>query len=339
MQPLYRYACLFGLLVLGICPGSLPGTRALPRTPEEAAPAIGTARRLPHNPLITPDSDPSLGKNINGPSLIRVPSWVAKPLGAYYLYFADHRGKYIRLAYADKLDGPWKVYAPGTLQLAQSFFTDHIASPEVVVDNEHKQIRLYYHGLTPEERSQHTRVATSTDGLHFTATQEPVGKNSAYWRLFHYGDWWYALAMPGKLFRSRDGISHFEAGPQLFPTSQVHNAPLVQGDTLTVFYTRTGDTPERILVSQVKLTPDWTQWKPSEPHEFLKPELPWEGASLPLQATHIGALEGPENALRDPAVFQEAGKNYLLYSIAGESGIAIAEILPPLPRLSGSGRR
>jgi hypothetical protein len=332
-------AVLFGLSTAGFVGWTIPPACSLAQAPPDMPSAIGTARRLPGNPILTPQSDPSLGKNINGPSLIRVPAWVVKPLGAYYLYFADHRGKYIRLAYADTLTGPWKVYRPGTLQLAQSYFTDHIASPDVVVDNAHKQIRMFYHGLTPEERSQHTRVAVSTDGLNFTATQKPVGKGSAYWRLFHYGDWWYALAMPGKLFRSRDGMTHFEAGPQLFPPTQVHNAPLVQGDTLTVFYTRTGDTPERILVSQVKLGPDWTQWKPTEPKEFLKPELPWEGASLPLKATHIGALEGPENALRDPAVFQEADKTYLLYSIAGESGIAIAEILPPLPKLSPSGRR
>lgn len=30
-------------------------------------------RRLDCNPIITPDSDPSIGTNINGPSLIRVP--------------------------------------------------------------------------------------------------------------------------------------------------------------------------------------------------------------------------------------------------------------------------
>ena len=31
------------------------------------------------------------------------------------------------------------------------------------------------------------------------------------------------------------------------------------------------------------------------------------------------------NALRDPAVFVEAGRVFLLYSVAGEAGIAIAE--------------
>ena len=34
------------------------------------------ASRLPQNPLITVDSSRSLGDNVNGPSIIRVPSWV-----------------------------------------------------------------------------------------------------------------------------------------------------------------------------------------------------------------------------------------------------------------------
>ena len=36
------------------------------------------------------------------------------------------------------------------------------------------------------------------------------------------------------------------------------------------------------------------------------------------------------NQLRDPAIFEEDGRIYLLYSVAGESGIAIAELTPSL---------
>ena len=80
------------------------------------------ATRLLDDPIIAPDFHPSIGKNIQGPSLIRVPDWVESRLGTYYLYFADHKGSYIRLAYADDLRGPWKVYPPGSLQLAESHF-------------------------------------------------------------------------------------------------------------------------------------------------------------------------------------------------------------------------
>src|SRR3954451_19188700 len=92
-----------------------------------AAPALPTAtaqqkpaevERFAENPIIRPAMLPGKdGQNINGPSLIRVPDWVETPLGKYYLYFAHHRGKYIRLAYADRLQGPWTIHKPGTLSL------------------------------------------------------------------------------------------------------------------------------------------------------------------------------------------------------------------------------
>lgn len=70
--------------------------------------------RLPGNPIVVPAMLGGLdGENINGPSLIRVPPWVEGRLGEYYLYFAHHAGKYIRMAYADDLAGPWTVYGPG----------------------------------------------------------------------------------------------------------------------------------------------------------------------------------------------------------------------------------
>ena len=54
--------------------------------------------RLADGPIIGPHLHPSIGVNIQGPSLIRVPDWIEDRLGAYYLYFADHKGSYIRLA-------------------------------------------------------------------------------------------------------------------------------------------------------------------------------------------------------------------------------------------------
>ena len=76
------------------------------------------AIRLLDRPIITPDLHPSIGRNIQGPSVIRVPDWVEHRLGDYYLYFADHKGSYIRLAYANQLTGPWTIHPPGSLQLA-----------------------------------------------------------------------------------------------------------------------------------------------------------------------------------------------------------------------------
>src|SRR3954449_2577217 len=84
--------------------------------PAPAAPATRvSAVRLTQNPLITVASAPSLGDNVNGPSIVRVPSWIPHPLGRYYAYFGHHKGQYIRLAYADAIGGPWKIYEPGVV--------------------------------------------------------------------------------------------------------------------------------------------------------------------------------------------------------------------------------
>src|SRR5262245_3590599 len=56
--------------------------------------------RLPETPLVSVSTSKSLGNNTNGPSVLRVPPWVEQPLGLYYMYFAHHKGAYIRLAYA-----------------------------------------------------------------------------------------------------------------------------------------------------------------------------------------------------------------------------------------------
>jgi len=42
-----------------------------------------TAVRFQDNPILTPQSSPSLGTNLNGPSLIRVPPWLERPPGRY----------------------------------------------------------------------------------------------------------------------------------------------------------------------------------------------------------------------------------------------------------------
>ena len=315
--------------------------------------------RLPGNPIIRPHMDARMGTNINGPSLIRVPHWLDNPLGTYYLYFADHKGHYIRLAYADRLEGPWCMYEPGTLQLEQSYFLTappdvppelqprlaamaqqragmvgvespvenatavHIASPDAHVIDERREIRLYFHGLEGCG-FQVSRVATSQDGIHFQAAPEILGPS--YLRLFHYQDWYYGMAMPGIFSRSKDGLSRFEPGPTLFNPNMRHAGLLLRGDRLYVFWSQVGDIPERILLSTIDLRPDWMAWQAAAPTEVLRPEYPWEGSDEPLAASIRGAIKIPVNQLRDPAIFAEDGRVFLLYTVAGESGIAIAEV-------------
>lgn len=316
--------------------------------------------RLLDGPIIFPDLHPSIGVNIQGPSLIRLPDWVENPLGRYYLYFADHKGSYIRLAYADRLTGPWRVHPRGSLHLAESGFltepppvspeqlaqfearakargaalshdllseitTPHIASPDVHVDAERRRIVMYFHGLD-DVGVQVTRVATSTDGIGFRAQPEILGVS--YMRAFAHAGMTYALTMPGLISRSQDGMHGFAAGPMLFNPQMRHAALLKRGDELLVFWTQVGEVPERILLSRVDISGDWLGWRDGPPVEILRPERDWEGVDAPLVPSVRSTAYGHVNQLRDPAIFEEAGRVYLLYAVAGESGIAIAELFP-----------
>jgi hypothetical protein len=190
------------------------------------------------------------------------------------------------------------------------------------VDNDERRIRMYYHGV--ESGLQLTRVATSQDGIRFTPRPEILGRS--YFRVFEWDGWYYAIRMSGNMHRSRDPLGGFERGPRLTLISMRHLAVKILGDALLLFYSRKGDKPERILCSEIVLTPDWRHWKPSRPVTVLEPETEWEGVDLPLERSRGGRARGRVRQLRDPAIYEEDGRTYLLYSVAGESGIAIAEL-------------
>jgi hypothetical protein len=101
---------------------------------------------------------------------------------------------------------------------------------------------------------------------------------------------------------------------------------LLRKDTLYVFYSRIGDMPERILMSKIQLTDNWNTWTPGEPITVLEPMLDYEGVNMPLVKSLVGPSKNPVRELRDPAIFEDDGKTYLLYSVFGELGIAVAEI-------------
>ncbi len=286
------------------------------------------ARRLATNPILTPDSDPSIGANINGPSLLRVPDWVANPLGRYYLYFAHHQGQFIRLAYADDLAGPWRVYAPGVLPLSHAPCRHHLASPDVHLDPAARQFRMYFHGVT--DHGQQTFLAVSRDGLAFEPTgAEPLGP--FYFRVFEHEGAWYAVAKVGNegggLLRSPDGLTPFERGPDVIPRMRHAALRRLGPRRMEIYFSRGGDCPESILRTQMGLSGHWRTWTVGDFELVLAPEAPYEGADLPLEPSAWGAIHRPANQLRDPAIYEEDGRAWLVYSVAGESGLAMAEIL------------
>ena len=155
------------------------------------------------------------GGNINGPSIIRVPDWIpiserVHPSAKYYLYFGNHRGDDIRMAWSDSLTGTWTLFNvsggsgplnndrawgvngnnTGTqtplhgvltmvgnriISLTNSDFlvSDHVASPEVIVDNVNQRLVMNIHGTTQflaqpgQGTGQRSFVTTSKYGLDF----------------------------------------------------------------------------------------------------------------------------------------------------------------------------
>ncbi len=284
-------------------------------------------QRLGNGPIIWPNMDRRMGTNINGPSLIKVPDWITSPLGRYYLYFAHHDGRYIRLAFADDLIGPWQMHEPGVMPIEESLFQGHIASPDVHVDHKAQRIRMYFHGAdkpTGQGGGQSTRLALSDDGLRFIERPEVLGE--PYMRVVQHDDWHYAIAMPGIFYRSVDGLTGFEIGPTLFDANMRHSTLMVRNNRLLVFHSQVGDAPERILLSEIDLTADWRDWQTTSPEIILEPQFDYEGVGRELVASVRGLASEPMRELRDPAIFSEDSRNYLLYSVAGEHGIGIAEI-------------
>jgi len=311
--------------------GWFSGQQGLPLAPLNA-------RRFAANPIVRPDMlTGGDGDNINGPSLIRVPDWAPSRLGRYYLYFAHHHGSYIRLAYAERLEGPWSIHAPGALDVADvPSCRGHIASPDVHVDEARREFRMYFHGPARDGSGQVSFAAVSRDGIHFAAREEAIA--NFYLRAAPWAGRWLAMAKGGVMYLSPDGLTGFERLPRpAFPMwdekanrsgSVRHVALQLAGQRLAVYHSKIGDAPECILRSWIDLNCDPSEWRARGAELVVRPETAYEGADLPVRKSRSGAAKGREHALRDPAIFVEGGRTFLLYSVAGESGIAIAELTP-----------
>ena len=361
-RPLVTAARLATLTTL--ITGATVGFGGAPALGRASAADLVKATRFTQNPLITLRSSRSLGDNIDGPTVIRVPPWVRQPLGRYYMYFAHHMGQFIRLAYADSITGPWKIYEPGVLPVAgtaffrpqpdppenlENFYT-HVASPEILIDAPRQRLVMWFHGWytdgtrwpigEPAAREwarqngygQFTQVAESSDGIHFDV--RPAISRTSYLRVFAHDDYYYGMARLGLLLRSKDPLASFETGPNPFQGGPYanrvrHVASARRGSTMYVFFTGIGDAPERVMMSTMDLTGDWKGWKTAAPVELLRPEAPYECATLPNGPSEAGDVKGPVQQLRDPGVFEESGRTFLFYSICGEQGIAGAELTIP----------
>ena len=150
-----------------------------------------------------------------------------------------------------------------------------------------------------------------------------------YLRVFEHDGWFYGVAKQGNesgmLLRSPDGVAAFEAGPPIIPRMR-HAAVLQRGPETWLVFSRIGDAPESLMTARLELDGDWRTWKTTTGGVILAPERSYEGAGEQMEPSRPGRAHGRRCELRDPAIYVEDSKIFLLYSVAGEQGIAIAEL-------------
>jgi hypothetical protein len=207
---------------------------------------------------------------------------------------------------------------------------------------------MYVHGLWTEGKAwpsdardrekwfrangyaQYTQTAVSSDGIHLQ-TRPGITAKTSYLRVFRWNGTYYGMGRLGVVGKSKDPLATFESGPNPFDHGPYarrvrHVAVLLRGSTLYVFFSAIGDAPEKIMLSTIALAGDWQNWRASTPLEVLAPREQYECVDLSPTPSQAGESEGPERALRDPALFEENGKVFLFYSVCGEQGIGGAEI-------------
>ncbi len=100
------------------------------------------------------------------PSVIAAHDCFISPLGRYYLYYAPHDAPGgICLAFAGNPAGPWHEYTNNpiiTREWRANYKVSHVSGPHALWNPDERKLFLYYHGENPV-----TRLATSTDGIHF----------------------------------------------------------------------------------------------------------------------------------------------------------------------------
>ena len=331
------------------------------------------------------------GENINGPSLIRIPDWIspadrAHPSAVYYLYFGHHTGDYIRMAWAANIIGPWNLYQIGSnvargnrgvldnggrdINVGNGIVIEenHLASPDVHVDNENQRIIMYFHSGSStffngnEMNGQFTWVSTSPYGLDFNGNIEPVRLAASYVRTFEHGNELYAFDNSADPKRALDVNNPWEPPSNYYSGATIsnlwdarsgnftqepiednlglsraelrvrHTAVRLDGNTLQVFYTRRGDSPERVLMSTVNLNVgDFENWEFSfPPAEILTATSGWEGGQFEPEPSEAATAPENVNQIRDPYVFEDSdGSLYLIYAGNGEDALGIAALSSP----------
>ena len=284
--------------------------------------------------------DPDSEENINGPTVVEAEFPLFSKLRLYLMYFGDHKGKYIKVAWAFSPMGPFRPVPLVRLLLLRDRFGErkgHVASPEVRKLGGKRYIFSHSPSRHFRPGKQITYVSRLRLGI-FCSRPKPMDLPS-YARFF---------PLNGDMHAITNGADVFKLDPESFEIRQLtvdksrllvpeskdaverirHPQVLGSFGRTLCFYTRVGDAPERVFASILEAkNPQEIVF--SAPIELLRPHEDYEGAGHHIEPSKSGISRRPENALRDPFVAEFGSQHFLYYSTAGEKGIACAELNIP----------
>jgi hypothetical protein len=295
-------------------------------------------------PLFNQENTPvAFGGNFSGCTFFVNPGYLdSRFYNQYVLYFAHHSGNFIRVATSKNIYGDWTFPNLEILKIENfNEIHDHIASPEVFLDQESKTLNLFFHSRVPGSREQQTFLATSKDGVSFDL-KPMISFLPFYLRVCVHNGGVFGVTKGGNFFshigsdfsngwRYLDNIDspglEFEKFNYFNENGNMRHLHIVSHkETLLVFYTRIGDAPERIYAKSLKVHPDNSHLEISEEIEVMRPQIAFECQTASITKSQPGLSETFELAFRDPFVFTENELNLLFYSYGGESGIAVCQI-------------
>lgn len=280
-----------------------------------------------------------MSDNINGPSCLRTPNFIKNPVGKYLLYFAHHTGEFIRIAYSEDIFTGWKILDHKINNVSEEKeFHDHVASPDIYVDNIEKSVYMFFHSRIKGSRKQKTFLSKSNDGINFALVKGDLNL-PFYFRHVTIETKTFAVTKGGNLYinmvnpiantwRALNNINTGKSNEEVMHNSSgsIRHASLIYYMKIFIaFYSRIGDSPERIYAAKI-VENGKGLWLMSNEFEITRPELNFEGANLDIEASVAGPSLHEENALRDPYVMQDGEDYFLFYACAGESGIAVGKL-------------
>ena len=228
---------------------------------------------------------------------------------------------YIRMAYSNKIIGPYTIYEKGVLNIKNSPGKDHVASPDVHVDSKNKIITMYYHTCFNE--GQYTLESFSNDGIFFKSHNIILG--SYYFRVFKFKNQLYSIAKGvknyGEIYKKVN--NEWKIIYKKLIKNIRHTAILVEDNIIYLFYSLIGELQESIYCCVL----DIDNFMVTNNYKLIKPSLDYEGFNFPKEKSKIGMEKKFVNQVRDPGIFINKNDKYLLYSVSGEKGIAIAKFI------------